>query len=130
MAYNYDDQNIFARILRGEIPCNKVHETEHSLAFTDIAPKAPHHVLVIPKGAYVTYDHFAAEASDAEIVDYTRTIARLCAELGVGPGTGGAGYRLISNAGREGVQDVPHLHVHILGGKPLGRMLPGGKDTP
>ena len=130
MPYAYDDQNVFARILRGEIPCDRVLETPHTLAFRDIAPQAPDHVLVIPRGAYVTYDHFAAEASEAEIVDYTRAIAQVCAQLGVGPGDGGGGYRLVSNAGREGVQDVPHLHVHILAGKPLGRMLPGAKETP
>ena len=130
MSYAYDSDNIFARILRGEIPCTKVLETEHSLAFRDIAPQAPEHVLVIPKGAYVTFDHFATEASDAEITDYTRAIGQVCEMLGVRPGMGGGGYRLISNAGREGVQDVPHLHIHILAGKPLGRMLPGAKDTP
>ena len=124
MAYAYDDQNIFAKILRGEIPCTKVMETEHTLAFEDIAPQAPHHVLVIPKGAYVTYDHFASEASDAEIVDFTRTVGRITAERGLGPNVDAAGYRVISNAGRDGVQDVPHLHVHILGGRVLGPMLP------
>ncbi|MBD3679108.1 MAG: histidine triad nucleotide-binding protein [Rhodobacteraceae bacterium] len=123
MAYAYDDQNIFAKILRGEIPNNTVLETEHSLAFRDIAPQAPDHVLVIPKGPYVTYDHFAAEASDAEIADFTRAIAQVCAKLGIEPGTDGMGYRLISNAGEAGVQEVPHLHIHILSGRPLGRML-------
>ncbi|MGY6634502.1 MAG: histidine triad nucleotide-binding protein [Alkalilacustris sp.] len=126
MVHVYDPQNVFARILRGEIPCTRVAETDHSLAFRDIAPQAPEHVLVIPKGPYVTFDHFAAEASDAEILDFNRLIARICAELGVVEG----GYRLVSNAGRDGVQDVPHLHVHILAGRPLGRMLPGAKDTP
>ena len=86
MAYDYDDQNIFARILRGEIPNKTVLETEHTLAFHDIRAQAPVHVLVIPKGRYVTYDHFAAEASDAEIADFTRVVGRLCAELGVAPG--------------------------------------------
>lgn len=119
MAYAYDDQNIFARILRGEIPNSTVLETEHSLAFRDIAPQAPVHVLVIPKGAYVSYDHFAAKASDAEIVDFNRAIAQVCRSEGVGDD----GFRLISNAGAHGVQEVPHLHVHILGGRPLGRML-------
>ncbi len=123
MAYAYDDQNIFAKILRGEIPNDTVLETEHSLAFKDISPSAPHHVLVIPKGAYVTYDHFAAEASEAEIVDYTRAIGQVCAQLGVDPGAGGGGYRIISNAGEHGVQEVPHLHVHILAGRNIGRMI-------
>ncbi len=123
MPYAYDDQNIFAKILRGEIPCGKVMETEHTLAFHDISEQAPHHVLVIPKGPYVCFDHFATEASDAEIIDYTRTIGAVCKQLGVEPGEGGDGYRLIANAGRDAVQEVPHLHVHILGGRPLGRML-------
>jgi histidine triad (HIT) family protein len=124
MAYEYDDANVFARILRGEIPNRTVLETEHTLAFHDIRAQAPVHILVIPKGRYVTYDHFAAEASDAEIVDFTRAVARLCAEFDLAPGEGGAGYRLISNAGGHGVQEVPHLHVHLIGGRGLGRMLP------
>jgi len=120
MSYIYDDQNIFAKILRGEIPCNKVAETEHSLAFHDIAPHAPHHVLVIPKGAYVNYDHFADMASDAEIVDFTRAVGAVCAQLGVCPTDAQAGYRLISNAGPDGMQEVPHLHVHVLAGARIG----------
>jgi histidine triad (HIT) family protein len=123
MPYDYDDQNVFARILRGEIPNKTVLETEHTLAFEDIRPLAPVHVLVIPKGAYVTFDHFAAEASDAEIVDFTRAVARLCDELGVAPGDGGAGYRVLANAGGHGGQEVPHMHLHLFGGRPLGRML-------
>jgi histidine triad (HIT) family protein len=123
MAYHYDDQNIFAKILRGEIPNRTVLETEHTLAFEDIGPQAPHHVLVIPKGRYVTADHFALEASEAEIVDFTRALGAVCRTLGVMPGEGGAGYRTISNAGEAGVQEVPHYHLHILGGRPLGRML-------
>jgi histidine triad (HIT) family protein len=123
MAYAYDDQNVFARILRGEIPCRKVLETEHTLAFEDIRPLAPVHVLVIPKGAYVNFDHFGAEASSEEIADFIRTVAQLCADLEVAPGGGGNGYRLIANAGTVGVQEVPHLHFHILGGRVLGPML-------
>lgn len=123
MAFHYDPENIFAKILRGEIPNDTVLETAHSLAFRDIAPKAPHHVLVIPKGSYVSYDHFAQEASEAEIVDFTRAVGRVCADLGVSPGMEGAGFRLISNAGADGVQEVPHLHVHILAGCGLGPML-------
>ena len=119
MAYTYDPQNIFAKILRGEIPNKTVLETEHALAFHDIYPQAPVHVLVIPKGPYVTYDHFCAEASDAEIVDYARTVAKVCDMLGVA----GDGWRLISNAGANAIQEVPHLHFHILGGRNLGRML-------
>lgn len=123
MTYSYDDQNVFAKILRGEIPSTPVLETEHSLAFNDINPQAPVHVLVIPKGPYVCYDHFALEASDAEIVDFTRVVGKICEMTGVKPDENGAGFRLISNAGRDGVQEVPHLHVHILGGRVLGRML-------
>ena len=123
MPYTYDDQNIFAKILRGDIPCSHVLETEHSFAFNDISEQAPHHVLVIPKGPYVCYDHFAAQASDAEIVDYTRTIGAVCKQLGVEPGTGGDGYRLITNSGAHAVQEVLHLHIHILAGRPLGRIL-------
>lgn len=119
MAYVYDDQNIFAKILRGEIPNSTVLETEHSLAFRDIQPQAPTHVLVIPKGPYVCFDHFAQEASEAELVDYMRAIGEVCKREGVAED----GFRLISNAGRDGVQEVPHLHVHILAGRPLGRML-------
>jgi histidine triad (HIT) family protein len=123
MPYAYDDQNIFAKILRGEIPNQTVLESAHTLAFRDIRPQAPDHVLVIPKGAYVTFDDFAANASDAEIADFHRVAAKVCAMLGVAPGEGGAGYRTISNAGEDAVQEVPHYHLHILGGRPLGRML-------
>ncbi|WP_425040390.1 HIT domain-containing protein [Primorskyibacter sp. S187A] len=123
MPYAYDDENIFAKILRGDIPNKTVLETEHSLAFEDIYAQAPVHVLVIPKGKYVCYDHFALEASDAEIVDFTRAIGEVCRKMGVQPGEGGNGFRAISNAGEDAVQEVPHLHVHILGGRPLGRML-------
>ena len=123
MPYTYDTQNIFAKILRGEIPNSTVMETEHTLAFNDITPQAPHHVLVIPKGAYVCYDHFALEASEAEIVDFTRTIGKLCAELGVQPGEGGNGFRLITNAGEDAIQEVPHMHIHLVAGRGLGRIL-------
>ena len=119
MAFTYDDQNIFAKILRGEIPNDTVLETAHSLAFRDIQPQAPCHVLVIPKGPYVSFDHFAQEASEAEIVDYTRAVGEICRLEGVEE----TGFRMIANAGRDGVQEVPHLHVHILAGRPLGRML-------
>jgi histidine triad (HIT) family protein len=123
MAYIYDDTNVFARILRGEIPKKTVIETEHTLAFHDIGPQAPVHVLVIPKGKYVTFDHFAAKASEAEIVDFMRTAAKVCAMTGVQPDGTGEGYRVITNSGAHGVQEVPHYHIHILGGRLLGRML-------
>ncbi|WP_300580350.1 histidine triad nucleotide-binding protein [Marivita sp.] len=119
MAYTYDDQNIFAKILRGEIPNSTVLETDHTLAFRDIQPQAPVHVLVIPKGPYVCYDHFVLEASDAEIVDFNRAVGEVVKAEGLQEG----GYRIISNAGEAGVQEVPHLHVHVLGGRVLGRML-------
>lgn len=125
MSYSYDDQNIFAKILRGEIPNSTVMETDHTLAFADIQPQAPHHILVIPKGAYVTADDFARNASEAEIVDFWRSFGQVCAELGVTPDQGN-GYRIISNAGEDGVQEVPHFHLHILAGRPLGRMLQAG----
>lgn len=123
MAYVYDTENIFAKILRGEIPNKTVMETEHTLVFHDIYPQAPVHVLVIPKGPYVCYDHFALEASAEEIVDFTRTAGEICKMLGVQPGEGGNGFRVISNAGDDAIQEVPHLHIHILGGRNLGRML-------
>ncbi|TKA97031.1 HIT domain-containing protein [Cereibacter changlensis] len=121
MAYSYDDQNIFARILRGEIPNQTVLESEHALAFRDIHPQAPEHVLVIPKGRYVTFDHFALEASAEEIVDFHRLAGQVCTLMGVQPGAGGLGYRTISNAGEHSAQEVPHYHVHILGGARWGR---------
>ena len=122
MPYTYDDQNVFARILRGEIPNDTVRETEHTLAFNDITPQAPVHVLVIPKGAYVSYDDFHANASDAEIVDFHRTCAAICAETGIDAAEG-QGFRAIANAGAHAVQEVPHFHLHLIGGRPLGRML-------
>ncbi|WP_415183609.1 HIT domain-containing protein [Phaeovulum sp.] len=123
MAYVYDPTNIFARILRGEIPNNTVLETDHTLAFRDIQPQAPDHILVIPKGPYVCLDHFAFEASDAELLDFIRTSGEVCRMLGIRPGEAGGGYRAISNAGENGAQEVPHYHLHILAGRPLGRML-------
>ncbi|MCY3877950.1 MAG: HIT domain-containing protein [Rhodobacteraceae bacterium] len=128
MAYEYDRQNVFAKILRGEIPCTKRMETEHSFVFEDIAPKAPVHLLVIPKGPYVCFDHFAEAASDEEISDFVRTVGRAAVEAGVAPGGVGNGYRMISNAGPDGVQEVPHLHVHIIGGRRLGAMTAPGKN--
>lgn len=115
----YDDDNIFARILRGELPCNKVFEDDHVLAFNDINPLAPTHVLVIPKGNYVSWDDFSARASDAEIAAFVRAVGRIAREAGlVEPG-----YRLLANVGIAGGQEVPHLHVHIFGGGSLGPML-------
>lgn len=115
----YDDQNIFAKILRGEIPNRTVYQDEFALAFHDINPQAPHHILVIPKGAYVSWDDFSARAPDAEIAGFVRAVGRVAREAGmVEPG-----YRLLANIGPDGHQEVPHLHVHIFAGKPLGPML-------
>lgn len=115
----YDDANVFARILRGEIPADKVYEDEHALAFRDIAPQAPVHILVIPKGAYVSWDDFSARGSDAEIGGFVRAIGHIAREQGlVAPG-----YRLLANVGGHGGQEVPHLHVHLFGGRALGPML-------
>lgn len=118
MHFDYDDQNIFAKILRGEIPNATVFENEHALAFKDIAPQAPVHVLVIPKGAYMSIDDFAVNASAVEQAGFFAAVAAVCA-TGVD-----AGFRAVANTRDHGVQEVPHFHMHILGGKPLGRMLP------
>ncbi len=115
----YDDNNIFARILRGEIPCRKVFENEWALAFHDIAPQAPLHVLVIPKGRYVSFADFAAGASEAEIAGFIRAVGQVARELRLDD----PGYRLLANMGEHSGQEVPHLHVHLFGGKPLGPML-------
>ena len=115
----YDQNNIFAKILRGEIPNQTVLETEHSLAFRDINPARPTHILVIPKGPYITFDQMAAEASDAEIIDLVRTVGQVARQEGVAE----SGYRLINNNGQDGHQEVPHLHVHILGGASCGPMV-------
>jgi len=122
----YDDQNVFAKILREELPCNKVHETEHALAFQDIAPQAAVHVLVIPKGAYVSWDDFAANAGPEEQAGYVATIGATARALGVDK----SGYRLLANHGHDSHQEVPHLHVHILAGQPLGPMLEDGDQPP
>ncbi|MCW2368064.1 diadenosine tetraphosphate (Ap4A) HIT family hydrolase [Sphingobium sp. B11D3B] len=115
----YDESNIFAKILRGDIPCNKVFEDDHVLAFHDIAPQAPTHILVIPKGAYVSWDDFSARASEGEIAAFVRAVGAIAREAGlVEPG-----YRLLANVGAHGGQEVPHLHVHLFGGRALGPML-------
>ena len=118
MTFDYDDQNIFARILRGEIPNRTVFENAHALAFEDIAPQAPVHVLVIPKGAYVSLDHFAAEASAEEQAGFFAAVAEVCRSQGLEQG-----FRAIANAREHGLQDVPHFHLHILGGRSLGPIL-------
>ena len=112
----YDETNIFARILRGEIPCDKLDECEHTLCFRDINPQAPVHLLVIPKGAFVDWDDFADRASAAEQAAFVRAVGRAARLAGVDA----TGWRLLSNIGAHGHQEVPHLHAHILGGEPIG----------
>ena len=115
----YDPGNIFARILRGEIPSKRVYEDEHALAFYDINPQAPVHILVIPKGAYVSWDDLSEHGSDAEIAGFVRAVGHVARTQGlVAPG-----YRLLANVGLNSGQEVPHLHVHIFAGRPLGPML-------
>lgn len=115
----YDDQNVFAKILRGELPGRVVAESKHSLAIEDINPLAPIHVLVLPRGPYVSWDDFSDKASDAEIADLVRMIG----EVARTTGADSQGYRVLANTGKRGGQEVPHLHVHIFGGQPLGPML-------
>ena len=116
----YDDDNIFAKILRGEIPNRTVYEDDFALAFYDIAPQAPVHILVIPKGRYVSWDDFTASASDAEVTGFIRAIGHVARTVGLPA----PGYRLLANVGVHGHQEVPHLHVHIFGGRQMGAMLP------
>jgi len=117
----YDPDNIFAKILRAEIPCSKVYEDEWALAFHDIAPQAPVHILVIPKGEYVSWDDFSARAGAEEIAGFVRAVGHVAR----GQGLVEPGYRLLGNVGGDGGQEVPHLHVHLFGGRPLGRMIAG-----
>lgn len=115
----YDDQNIFAKILRDEIPSTRVYEDDYAIAFHDIAPVAPTHLLVIPRGAYVSWDDFSARATDKEIAGFVRAVGAVARQAGlVEPG-----YRLLANTGTQSGQEVPHLHVHIFAGQPLGPML-------
>lgn len=115
----YDKENIFAKILRGDIPCDKIYEDDFSLAFNDINPQAPVHALVIPKGEYVSWDDFSAMATPDEITGFVRAVGTVAGKLGLSDN----GYRVLSNIGANGGQEVPHLHVHIFGGKGLGPML-------
>jgi len=115
----YDETNIFARILAGEIPCKKVYEDDFALAFHDIHPQAPVHILVIPKGPYVSWDDFSAKAPDGEIAGFVRAVGLVAREQGLVA----SGYRLLANVGVNSGQEVPHLHVHLFGGRPLGPML-------
>lgn len=115
----YDKNNIFAKIIRGEIPCNKVYEDDYALAFHDINPQTPTHVLVVPKGPYVSSDDFAEKASDAEIAGLMRAVGKVARDVGAVAD----GYRILSNHGRDAHQEVPHFHIHIFAGKDLGRMI-------
>ena len=121
---SYDESNVFARILRGEIPCDKIYEDEHVLAFRDINPQAPVHVLVIPKGAYASFDDFAERGSQEEQAAWVRAIGAVARQEGLGQ----RGYRVLANAGSDGHQEVPHLHMHVFGGRDLGAML--GRPKP
>jgi histidine triad (HIT) family protein len=116
---SYDSENIFAKILRGEIPCDKVYENDHALAFNDIGPQAPVHVLIIPKGPYLSSNEFSADATDAELAGFMRAIHAVAEKSGVLE----SGYRLIANAGDDGHQEVAHFHVHLVGGRPIGPMI-------
>ena len=115
----YDENNIFAKILRGEIPCDKVYEDAHALAFNDINPQTPTHVLVVPKGAYVSFDDFSHGASAEEIAGFFRAVGKIARDLGAVA----AGYRILANNGPDAHQEVPHFHLHIFAGKDLGRMI-------
>lgn len=115
----YDENNIFAKILRGEIPCTKLYEDAHVLAFPDINPQRKIHIMVIPKGAYTDMGDFGANASDAELIAFNRAISKICDEQGLSQ----AGFRAIANTGKHGGQEVPHYHVHLLGGEPVGPLL-------
>ncbi len=115
----YDNENIFAKILRGEIPCNKVYEDDHALAFHDIRPQAPVHVLVIPKAPFVSWDDFTQKADDAQIAGFTRAVGAVTRQLELDE----PGYRLMVNMGGHGHQEVPHLHVHIFGGRQFYHMI-------
>ena len=116
---SYDPNNVFAKILRGEIPCDRVYEDEHALAFRDIAPQAPVHVLVIPKGPFRSLDDFSRDAPDALIAGFFRAVGHVARELGLAE----PGYRMLSNHGADAHQEVPHLHIHLFGGRDLGGMI-------
>ncbi len=117
---SYDKGNIFAKILRGEIPCKKIHEDQYALAFEDTAPAAPVHILVIPKGEYTSFDDFATNATSEFLHGFFASVRAIAAKLGLNEN----GYRLITNHGADASQSVPHFHVHILGGRKLGALLP------
>ncbi len=119
----YNSENVFAKILRGEIPAEKIFENDVTVAFPDINPQAPVHILIIPKGAYVSHDDFSLNASDREKAGFTDAIGEVARKMGVAQSVGGNGYRLITNSGNDADQEVPHYHVHLLGGHRIGRMV-------
>ena len=119
----YDNENIFAKILKGEIPCDKIYEDEFVLAFNDIRPQAPLHILIIPKGKYIDINDFSKNARDNEVLGLNKAIAIVAEKLKISEESGGNGYRLISNTGFDSHQEVPHLHFHLLAGRQLGPML-------
>jgi len=119
----YDKNNIFAKILRGEIPCKKIYEDEFVLAFYDISPQKKIHALVIPKGEYVNLDDFSSKASEKEIVGFIKGISEVAKKIGVSDIVKGGGYRSLVNVGKNGGQEVPHLHFHIFGGEKVGKMV-------
>ncbi len=116
---SYDESNIFAKIIRGEIPCDKVYEDDHVLAFRDINPQTPTHILVVPKGAYVSFADFSRNASPDEIAAFVRATGKVASEAGLDD----PGYRILANHGADAHQEVPHFHLHLFGGKDLGRMI-------
>jgi diadenosine tetraphosphate (Ap4A) HIT family hydrolase len=119
ISVSYDYDNIFAKILRGDIPCDKVAENKHALAFNDINPQTPTHILVIPKGPYVSSDDFSANAPDEEIAAFFRLVGEVARQAGAAE----TGYRILANHGADAHQEVPHFHIHVFAGKDLGRMI-------
>lgn len=128
-AYVYDAENVLAKVLRGDLPSTAVEETPHTLAIRDIRPQAPDHILVLPKGPYVCFDHFMTQAASDEITDFFATLSRILELQNISPSMGGQGYRLIANTGADGFQEIAHFHMHILSGRWLGPLLPGATDA-
>lgn len=127
-SYVYDTDNVLARVLRGELPSTRILDSAHTLIIRDIRPQAPDHLLALPKGPYVCFDHFMGLASADEKSDFFGTVQKVIADLDLSPDRGGGGYRLITNTGADGFQEIAHFHMHILGGRWLGPLLPGEAD--
>ncbi len=128
-AYVYDSENILAKVLRGDLPSEVVEDALYTLAIRDIRPQAPDHILVLPKGPYICFDHFMTHASAEETADFFATVNRILERLNISPDRGGQGYRLIANTGADGFQEIAHFHMHILSGRWLGPLLPGATDV-